>query len=652
MRYNVFDSFLDVFFGVDSEAKIFYGNAAASLLFGVSAKRLANGRKLDQVINFEPDPFAMLQAAQSGDEATKVLEVKFTVADGKTGWGQLVFQPETDALRDPEQPQGPRRWIGCMRDVSLEKTLHEKYRGEIDQKESVIAELKEARTAVEKHSRELESTVAERTQELSGTNRMLKTILDSLGQGILVFDRLGICLSIYSQVCRRLLEIDPNGRLIEDVLNLYGPARKNFELWRGAVFDQLLDFEDMVPLTLRRMTNKSGAEISLDYYPMFEPDGRLAGIVVVTTDRTIEMQALQRAERERELVQKVTRVARNREAFRMFIVDAVKLINDLKEAESLDLQEVGRRLHTLKGGAASFSLALIVDNCHHLEDDLKANAIKDRAGFNQFLRLKADEILATFNHEIKMLSDLLGPFNSGAGQSVVELPTSRLRAWSTALLQASDLRGIHEIGIEIQECGEKPVSAAIQHMGSALTELAVSRGKVLKSFTITGGEIKVPEDFAQELLLSLVHALRNSVYHGLEDAIERKAMGKSEGGQIAVNFRITSRGEQEWLKIDIEDDGRGIDPNRIRTKLSKQGLQHLAVLPDEKVLQSVLRDDFSMSETVDKVAGRGVGMAAIAAEVRKLGGTIEIISTIGMGATLKISVPMPRSIQKLVRQVS
>ena len=183
-------------------------------------------------------------------------EVSFSLpASGKTGWVQTIIQPVPPHLMEPDEAGS--RWIISMRDTTLERTLNQKYRGELDQKESVIRDLIEARKSLEDYSLRLEKRVEERTSELSNANRLQKTILDSLGQGILVFDKDGVCLPIFSKVVVKMLG-EPTGRRVEELLGYSGTTAEGFNQWREAVFDQLLDFEDMVPLAPNHMKNADG----------------------------------------------------------------------------------------------------------------------------------------------------------------------------------------------------------------------------------------------------------------------------------------------------------------------------------------------------------------------------------------------------------
>ncbi len=642
-QYQLFDAFQDIIFVVDGDWKLFYGNTMACLLIEVTPRRLSSGKPLAQFMEFA-SPITDESGIGAIEELTHAREVTFTLpGSGKTGWVQVVMQPVPASMA---QPEDGKRWIISMRDTTLERTLHLKYRGELDQKESVIKDLQEARKALEEYSSLLEKKVEERTIELREANRLQKTILDSLGQGILVFDKNGVCLPIFSKICLRMLQGEPTGQPIEKILGFAGSEAEGFTQWREAVFDQLLDFEDMVPLAPSRLTNANGLELHFDYYPMQDANHQLQGVVVVATDKTREVAALKKAEEERLLVGKVTQVARNRDAFRLFVSEATRLLSGLQSSGDLDLEDITRRLHTLKGGSASFSLMAIADACHELENNVKImNAPESRDQLNSLLAEKSREVLTLLDAAIHDLAELLGPSVADLDNQTIELASEQVKAWAQGLFDASrdaKWEGVRHVAGQLwREATEKPVGPTVLHLSASLKGLAASMGKHLEAFDVVGADTKVSAEKMQGLFASLVHAFRNCIYHGLETTDDRVKAGKSAGGRVFAKFTKSVSLDHPSLRIEIGDDGRGVDPARIRKKLRDIGLVDLAAKGDHEVIQAILRDDFSTSTEINLVAGRGVGLSAIAAEVVKLGGKIEVMSELGRGMSLVIEVPVP-----------
>ena len=160
---------------------------------------------------------------------------------------------------------------------------------------------------------------------------------------------------------------------------------------------------------------------------------------------------------------------------------------------------------------------------------------------------------------------------------------------------------------------------------------------------MTGSELGVDKSIAKALSSSLVHAVRNSVDHGIESPEIRIAKNKPESGVI----RIHSSQVGEQVHITIDDDGSGMDPDLIKRKALEKGLitKDMAfAMPAQEAIELIFLPGFSTAEKVTNVSGRGVGMDVVRTEVSKLGGTCVIESTLGMGTRLKIVIPVPKTV--------
>jgi len=654
MSYQlIYDCVQEPIVVVDQEGLVRYGNHAASLLLDVTQKRLASGRPLDTIVDLNPNPLSFGSGLTAVKEETKISEVLFKLPNGQGGWVQMAMQPQPEFLT--REVGFGDRWILSMRDVTLERTLHAKYRGELDQKETVISDLREARTKLEEYSQGLETKVQERTSELSELNRLFKTILDSLGQGLLVFDVNGTCLQVYSKACESLFKTKPAGLPIDEVLCLKDKDKNNFANWRTAVFEDRLDFEDMIPLGLKSIETAADITLSLDYSAMRDENQVLRGIVVAATDRTRERQALKRVEEERLFVEKILRLAKNRNAFRMFLREARTRFRGLTNPANRALDEILREVHTIKGGAASFSLQTLATACHDLEEVVASTNEIQRESLNQTLVERGPGLLKILEEEVARLSQVFGAIDEDVADRTIELSLATILGWSLDLLSARDLTDSHAIGEVIRRVAlERPVAPFFEHFSISLRDLAKRQGKVIETFRIEGGSLRAPLEHFQSLFSSLVHALRNSVYHGIESPMERKQLKKNEGGTIVIRFsRYEGLDEDNrpWLRIDISDDGSGIDPALIRKKLQQLGRTEYQSASDTELIQAVFIDQFSTNDNVDTVAGRGVGLSAVQAEASRLGGHVSIKSTKGQDTVLTVRVPFPSAWSEYERKI-
>lgn len=642
----IFDGLQEPVIVVDRDANVHYGNFAAAELLASSPKRLSMGRALDSFATFsaaDDSVQTLFDHLYTVTQTTQTIEAKIQCRDGggagKESWVQLVVQPQPGGLGE----LAGDCWIISMHDVTLERTLHGKYRGELDLKEKVIGDLRLAQLKLEEYSVGLETKISDRTRDLTNLNRLFKTILDSLGQGILVFDQDGCCLPVYSKACEVLLGAPPVGRMIEHVLGFSVKQAKDFANWRLAVFEDRIDFEDLVALAPVSLEIKDNTSLAIGYQEMRSEDGVLRGVVVIVTDRTREKKALKRVEEERQFVDKILRLAQNRGPFRMFVRDARTRFQSFSNLGGKDLTELRRDLHTIKGGAASFALKSLAAACHQMEDALAQSM--ERRILQSYMLNKGLELEKILDGEVARLAEVFGPIESVEEEKSVDVPLSTLLGWSLRLLSLSNLQEARDLGELVRrEAVEKPVGSAFGHIEKSLKELAQQQGKRLSDFVISGGETRVPLDPLQPLLTSLIHALRNAVYHGIEKSETRLSLGKAEAGTVSLQFSKHVSGAentQPWLRIEIKDDGGGIDPSRVRDKLIAIGQEDLARGSDEQVIQAVLLSEFSTNTTVDSTAGRGVGLDAIAEEVRRLGGSITVQSAMKLGTIFTIEIPVP-----------
>ena len=187
------------------------------------------------------------------------------------------------------------------------------------------------------------------------------------------------------------------------------------------------------------------------------------------------------------------------------------------------------------------------------------------------------------------------------------------------------------------------VEDSLSYLKSEAERVARKSGKLLKPITFVGGDVRVFPEHYSGLFGALVHAIRNCIDHGLEVPDERKGLGKEEYGQIVISADRFSKDDQNWLQIEIEDDGRGIDVDILRSKLSEEMQTQKC---DEEVIDMIFSDGISTAASLTDLSGRGIGMAAIRAEARSLGGDAWMESEFGQGTKLFVKVPLNSEIEK------
>jgi len=175
-------------------------------------------------------------------------------------------------------------------------------------------------------------------------------------------------------------------------------------------------------------------------------------------------------------------------------------------------------------------------------------------------------------------------------------------------------------------------------------QAAKDSGKQVR-LDIVGGSIEVDRGVLDRMVGPFEHLLRNSVVHGIEDAARRSAAGKAPVGEI----RITATQEGNEIGVECRDDGAGLDLAGIRARAVQRGL--LAAdedASDAELAGMIFRPGFSTAGAVTELAGRGVGMDVVRAEVNAMGGRIETASTPGQGTSFRLVLPLTTAVTQVV----
>lgn len=185
-----------------------------------------------------------------------------------------------------------------------------------------------------------------------------------------------------------------------------------------------------------------------------------------------------------------------------------------------------------------------------------------------------------------------------------------------------------------------PVGPLFQKMARLVRDLSRKVGKRIQ-FESEGEEVELDRNIVEELADPLMHMVRNAVDHGIEAPAERSAAGKPETATISL--RAFHRSGQ--IVIQVADDGKGIDREKVLAKARAKGLIAPNVTPtDAECLNLIFQPGFSTAEQVSDVSGRGVGMDVVRKQVSKLRGNVDIESKVGEGTTFSLRLPLTLAI--------
>ncbi len=184
------------------------------------------------------------------------------------------------------------------------------------------------------------------------------------------------------------------------------------------------------------------------------------------------------------------------------------------------------------------------------------------------------------------------------------------------------------------------VEGVFQKMARLVRDLSKKAGKNI-DFVCSGEDTELDRTLVDKLTDPLVHMMRNSVDHGVENAQERQAKGKSEQGKIT----LSAYHQAGSIVIEIADDGKGLNRDKILKKAVEKGLvQKGQELPDEDIFKLIFLPGFSTADKITDVSGRGVGMDVVRKNIESLSGKIDIHSTQDKGTTFVIRLPLTLAI--------
>jgi two-component system chemotaxis sensor kinase CheA len=187
-----------------------------------------------------------------------------------------------------------------------------------------------------------------------------------------------------------------------------------------------------------------------------------------------------------------------------------------------------------------------------------------------------------------------------------------------------------------------PVATIFQRFPRLVRDISRKLGKHV-DLLIEGEDTEADKNIVESLSDPLLHIVRNSLDHGLETPEERRQAGKPATGVL----RIRAFQEADRVVIEIEDDGRGIDPERIRAKAVEKGLvdaERACAMTDDEAVQMVFAAGFSTAEAVSDLSGRGVGMDVVRNAIERAHGSVHLASDKGRGTRIRIALPLSMAV--------
>jgi two-component system chemotaxis sensor kinase CheA len=485
-------------------------------------------------------------------------------------------------------------------------------------------ELQLATDRIEKANRGLEKTVEERTASL-------RNILDAAGEGFFTFGSSFAIDPDYSKGCVDILGREIAGLSAPDVLfpgmtETVAEFRQGFSLYfegktkAGIIFD----------LT-EKQTAIRDRTVHITYK---ETSGQR--ILCILTDVTLAAAMEEKNRAESETQQRVLRALHHKLFFAQFLESAEDLFSRLavyaEHAPSEEeLTDFIRAMHTFKGNAGFFSFTATQGLAHEAETLMSDSRL---LGSTVSFREMLEHLRKAYWRELKAITDTMGEkwIDETSGISIPRDSYHKLLAYVRKKTPQDP-----KLILYLDSFRKVSLAELFSRLPFAASATAERLGKKVAPMTISGGGQKLVPDGFQALAESCVHIVNNMVDHGIEYPYEREALQKNPEGRLELVISV----EKGVMLLEFKDDGRGINPREIERIAREKGL-----IPEGRNLQNselydfLFFDGFSTRKEVTTVSGRGVGLAAVHAEVAKLGGTIEVRSRLGKGSSFELTIPL------------
>lgn len=255
---------------------------------------------------------------------------------------------------------------------------------------------------------------------------------------------------------------------------------------------------------------------------------------------------------------------------------------------------------------------------------------------------------------VRVRAELLDDFLDVVGELL--LATARLREVGRAIPEAQ--RRSHDDGVDrlhaiVKDLHRKvmtarmtPLTLLSDRLPRVARDLARRTGKQV-DVTVSGAEIGIDRSLLEDVSDPVLHVLRNAVDHGIETPADRITAGKSATGHVEV----FARRERDRVVVEIADDGRGMDPERLRRAAVEKGAlsrEAAAALSDAQALELSCLPGVSTARVVTDVSGRGVGMDAVKRALEAVGGSLTIESRSGQGTRISMRLPLTVAVQPVL----
>ncbi len=496
----------------------------------------------------------------------------------------------------------------------------------------------------------LEAKVRERAQQLLEKSEKIRQLLDNSAEGFLSFDETLMVDKEYSKECENIFKMSIEGKSIVDLLHdtIDEEDKKLFVKMVRDIFDPTIPKrrKDVLLRLFSKEFDIYEKSIRVDYKIIGDKK-----IMLILNDITQQKMLEEKIELEKKRLKMVVSVVSNLEEFHEMIEEFI-LFSHNRENSAVNennfltvLTQYYRRIHTFKGNFAQKELVNIVPKLHSLESKLNALLKNPQRQYKDFKKLlQENDLRSWLNEDIQVLKDVLDErilenrHEIAVSAPLIEMVEKKLKVLVSHPKKERNVT-YEEILEDVSKMKRRSLRELLSSYPKSVEQLSFRLSKPVYPMQILGDDLYVSYGI-KSFIKSLVHLFRNSIDHGIETLEERLNSGKNEKGMISCVLSCT----KENLVIEIVDDGKGIQLDKVKTKALIQGQtkESLEKMSDNEVLSLIFLDSFSTKEEVTDLSGRGMGLSAVKQELDTLEGTVDIKTQMGVGTTFTFTIPLSK----------
>ncbi|MFK7742195.1 MAG: ATP-binding protein [Planctomycetota bacterium] len=464
----------------------------------------------------------------------------------------------------------------------------------------------------------LEKKVEERTVEIRRRNEDMRLVLDNVQQGLVTVTKDGALCAEHSRCWAEWFGSYEPG---ESVVAYLSRSDEKFGMWFAVCWESLSD--GFLPLELAidqmpRRTYLGGRHLKFEYRVILDADEQLENVMLVATDVTADVAKQEAEARQREILTLFERILHDRQGFVEFFEEAGRLV-ELSQPSQENVSEATKRsLHTLKGNAALFGLDSIASLCNQVEARIADGEIS--AAVDQFENVQ-ERWLSLSETVERMLGHEEGDDVTISGDEYREL-----------LRMVVEQADHTQIAGKLVDVSLEPAEMRFSRFAEQAQALAQRLDKGAVEVAIEANGVRFERQRFMEFWGSFVHVLRNALDHGIETPEQRSELGKPD----AAKLQLRAFEERDEVVVELRDDGRGIDWDRVRLKADQLGLPHAT---DSELVDALFAAGLSTRDDANEISGRGVGLGAVREACEALGGRVETCSESGVGTVFQFRFP-------------